>query len=249
MPNDTDLPGFLKGKFKFKTLSNGATDKTKVLCVLCNKEFAYHRSSSSMKYHLNSKHIASSAVSTTPDAAGKLRQTTLTENRRKLSVTTHFIDRNWTLQSFTLTVLKTETQHYSDACAEQFLTVADKWNITEKVTTIGTDSARNMVAAARKLPFDHIQCAEDHYCLPFGQYVTELLGGETYVSCSAVLPAFCHLSLSSSAHKYLATPATTVACERLFSLAGNIVQKKKRASLNSENFTDINVKWLRLKSR
>lgn len=85
MPNDTDLPGFLKGKFKFKTLSNGATDKTKVLCVLCNKEFAYHRSSSSMKYHLNSKHIASSAVSTTPDAAGKLRQTTLTENRRKLS--------------------------------------------------------------------------------------------------------------------------------------------------------------------
>nr|XP_055048150.1 E3 SUMO-protein ligase ZBED1-like [Misgurnus anguillicaudatus] len=388
--DDTNLPGFLNGKFKFKTLSNGDIDKTKVLCVLCNKEFAYHRSSSSMKYHLNSKHIVSSAASTTPDAPGKFRQTTLTENRRKLSksssetltnaiskwiamdcrpvnivedkglmdafriassdtsytlparrtvltrinqlydteklskeeklsqaqyvaltgdhwtsvsnhnylgVTTHFIDCNWTLQSFALTVLKTETRHYSDACAEQFLTVADKWNITEKVTTIGTDSARNMIAAARKLPFDHIPCAAHilqrtiTICLAdsgfvdaltkcckivghfkhspanteelhqqqtaIGQqreqliqdvstrwnssldmitrllrneeavkatlaqqkhklviltaaewdklhklemllepckYVTELLGGETYVSCSVVLPAFCHLN-------------------------------------------------------
>ncbi|GAA6099983.1 zinc finger BED domain-containing protein 1-like [Tachysurus ichikawai] len=26
------------------------------------------------------------------------------------------------------------------------------------------------------------------------KYVTELLGGETYVSCSVVLPAFCHLN-------------------------------------------------------
>lgn len=42
------------------------------------------------------------------------------------------------------------------------------------------------------------------------------------------------VKLSSLARKYLATPATTVPCERLFSPAGNIVQKK-RASLNSEN--------------
>lgn len=32
----------------------------------------------------------------------------------------------------------------------------------------------------------------------------------------------------------LATPASSVPCERLFSLAGNIIQKK-RAALNSEN--------------
>ncbi|XP_047660338.1 myosin heavy chain, skeletal muscle-like isoform X2 [Tachysurus fulvidraco] len=50
-----------------------------------------------------------------------------------------------------------------------------------------------------------------------------------------------HIKLSSSAHKYLAMPATTVPCERLFSLAGSIVQKK-RASLNSENKYEVEQK-------
>lgn len=43
-----------------------------------------------------------------------------------------------------------------------------------------------------------------------------------------------HLQLSALARKYLATPAADVPCERLFSLPGNIVQKK-RATLSSNN--------------
>lgn len=43
-----------------------------------------------------------------------------------------------------------------------------------------------------------------------------------------------HEKLASLAHKYLATPANTVPCERLFSVAGHIVNKK-RSALLSEN--------------
>ncbi|KAI7807507.1 putative zinc finger BED domain-containing protein 1-like [Triplophysa rosa] len=252
---EEELHGLLNGHFKYKRDPNGAIDKTKVICVVCGKEFAYHRSSSSLKYHLNSKHVLASTAVTSPPAAtvSNLRQTTLTEtSRHKLSkstsqsltnaiskwiamdcrpinvvedrglmdafriassdttytppsrgtvlsrinqlydtekkskrdtlaqtkhvaltgdhwtsisnhnylgVTAHVIDCDWKLKSFALTVLKSVTRHYSDACAEQFLTVADDWGVREKVTTVGTDSARNMVAAARKLPFHHMPCA------------------------------------------------------------------------------------------
>jgi hypothetical protein len=38
-----------------------------------------------------------------------------------------------------------------------------------------------------------------------------------------------HPTIARLAMKYLATPATTVPCERLFSLAGNVVNKKRAA--------------------
>ncbi|KAJ8375317.1 hypothetical protein SKAU_G00058970 [Synaphobranchus kaupii] len=84
---------------------------------------------------------------------------TSVSNKNYLGVTAHLIDSEWKLKSFALTVSKTVTRHYADACAEQFNAVTKEWEIENKVTTIGTDSARNMVAAARQLPFEHIPCA------------------------------------------------------------------------------------------
>lgn len=55
-------------------------------------------------------------------------------------------------------VVKTEERHFADACARQFLEVANQWGIADKICTIGTDSAPNMVAAGRILPYDHLPC-------------------------------------------------------------------------------------------
>lgn len=50
---------------------------------------------------------------------------------------------------------KTEEQNYAEACADHFLNVAKQWKNEEKLIILGTDSARNMVTAARLLPFEH----------------------------------------------------------------------------------------------
>ena len=255
----TSLLGPLNSKFIYKKNKYGTVNKKVVICSICRKEFSYHRSCSSLTYHLNAKHVGtSSRVNVTGASQGAsaavstLRQPTLAEfgkqmskattekltnsiakwvaadcrpisvvedeslkeaiqiassdpnfqlpsrttvmkrihqlygdernteeemlagachvalmgdhwtsvsNHNSLGVTAHLIDSEWKRKSFALTLSKTVTRHYADACAEQFNAVTKEWEIENKVTMIGTDSARNMVAAARQLPTEHIPCA------------------------------------------------------------------------------------------
>lgn len=242
---DKDKGGLLGGKFHFKKLADGSFERTKVICTFCKAEFNYHRSNSSLVYHLKAKHpaettglnqatlqecgtrrgritkpvsekltnalanwiakncrpvsiveddglreiirIATGDTSYNLPSRGTVvsRIHTLYEDERArrmnmlelakgvaltgdhwtsvsndnyLGVTAHFTDKEWHLQSFALTVSKTEERHYAEACANHFLGVAKEWKIEEKLTTLGTDSARNMVAAARLLPFEHVPC-------------------------------------------------------------------------------------------
>ncbi|XP_055065255.2 E3 SUMO-protein ligase ZBED1-like [Misgurnus anguillicaudatus] len=83
---------------------------------------------------------------------------TSVNNDNYLGVTVHLIDASWELHSFALGVMKTEERHFAEACARQFLDVANQWGIADKISTIGTDSAPNMVAAGRILPFEHLPC-------------------------------------------------------------------------------------------
>uniref|UniRef100_A0A3Q3NKF3 Uncharacterized protein n=1 Tax=Labrus bergylta TaxID=56723 RepID=A0A3Q3NKF3_9LABR len=250
MEKGTEL---LHGHFHFKVLPDGAVDRAKIICNHCKVEFSYHRSTSSLKYHLNAIHSVDTSKSfnetnsgarlrqTTLDAAcgrsiDKQRQEKLTNaiakwiakacrpisvvegdglrnvlriatndgryeilsrrtitrrihelyekertakettlqrapsvaltgdhwislgNHNYLGVTVHFIDEQWELHSHALTVMKTEEGHFAETCAEHFMQVAQQWNVSNKVTTLSTDSARNMIAAARHLPFEHVPC-------------------------------------------------------------------------------------------
>ena len=74
MEKGTEL---LHGYFHFKVLSDGGVDRTKVICNHCQVEFSYHRSTSSLKYHLNAKHTVDTSKSfNETDSGGRLRQTT-----------------------------------------------------------------------------------------------------------------------------------------------------------------------------
>ena len=66
---------------------------------------------------------------------------TSVSNHNYLGVTAHLAER-----------------HYAEMSAEHFMDVAKQWNIEQKVTTLGTDRARNVIAAARHLPFEHMSC-------------------------------------------------------------------------------------------
>src|SRR4029434_1641933 len=72
-------------------------------------------------------------------------------NDNYLGVTAHLITNEWKLKSFTLTCMKAEEPLCRGMCAQQFQTVASNWAIEDKTTTIGIDSAPNMIAAARLL--------------------------------------------------------------------------------------------------
>src|SRR4029434_5057164 len=71
--------GLLGGKSLFKSKNDGTTDKTKVVCSICQAEFSYHRSSSSLIYRLNAKHPTQSS----PRLDG--RQPTLHDFTRKIT--------------------------------------------------------------------------------------------------------------------------------------------------------------------
>ena len=72
--------GPLDGKFECKKNKDGTLNKQAVICTLCRKEFSFHRSTFSLKYHISAKH-AFVGASSSGASPGDLPQTTLTEGR------------------------------------------------------------------------------------------------------------------------------------------------------------------------
>ena len=57
--------GPLDGEFQFKKNTDGTINKQIVICTHCRKEFRFHRSYSSLKYHLEHKHPGASSSKAT----------------------------------------------------------------------------------------------------------------------------------------------------------------------------------------
>ena len=50
------LVAAVMGSWCLKKNKDGTFNKTKVICTLCGKTLSFHRSNTSLKYHLNAMH-------------------------------------------------------------------------------------------------------------------------------------------------------------------------------------------------
>ncbi|MEQ2293173.1 hypothetical protein AMECASPLE_030545 [Ameca splendens] len=95
MDEHVRVVGPMNGKFTFQKHPDGTIDKSRVICLLYKKEFAYHRSSPSLAYHINAKHPVASAAATVNVSSEDisnlashskgLRQTKLEESTPRMS--------------------------------------------------------------------------------------------------------------------------------------------------------------------
>ena len=74
------------------------------------------------------------------------------------TVTTHFINDNWELQSYVLGTILNKESHSAENIAKDLTNVFALWNIKDKVCWIVTDNAPNIVKACTDLKIPRIAC-------------------------------------------------------------------------------------------
>ena len=75
-----------------------------------------------------------------------------------LTLSGHFIDQDWQMQSCNLATVHVAVQHTADNISELLTKITDEWGITSKVYAVVTDNGANMVAAVHKTCWKHIPC-------------------------------------------------------------------------------------------
>lgn len=79
-------------------------------------------------------------------------------NHKYLWVTAHDFDPDWKPRFHGMNVMETEDRHFANTITENFRQVASMWGITSKVVSLTTDGRPNIIAGARKVPFEHRLC-------------------------------------------------------------------------------------------
>ena len=75
-----------------------------------------------------------------------------------MTVTCHFINELWQMQSIILETFNLCVSHTAENIAAELKRIADEWMIADKVVALVTDNAANVVAAARITGWKHIPC-------------------------------------------------------------------------------------------
>ena len=75
-----------------------------------------------------------------------------------ITVTCHFINDLWELQSHILATYQVVMDHTAENIAAELKKITSEWGISEKISCIVTDNAANMVAAARLTGWRHLPC-------------------------------------------------------------------------------------------
>lgn len=75
-----------------------------------------------------------------------------------ITVTCHFIDKSWQCKSYVLATYQVEESHTAENIAQELKLVASKWNITDKIYAVVSDSAANMKAGVRLTGWRHLAC-------------------------------------------------------------------------------------------
>lgn len=79
-------------------------------------------------------------------------------NDSYMSLTAHFIAKDWKLCSIALSTVHFEKDHTGENIMEELLFICREWSIEQKVKILVSDGAANMQLAGRKLPWYHINC-------------------------------------------------------------------------------------------
>lgn len=100
---------------------------------------------------------------------------TSVSNENYLGVTSHHINEDWELVSNVLGVFNSSTSQTAANIAEELRGICEEWKIIEKLCSVGSDNARNMVNAVGLLPsyVQHLPCFAHTLQLAVGKGIKE----------------------------------------------------------------------------
>lgn len=75
-----------------------------------------------------------------------------------LTVTGHFIDKDWQMQACNLETTHVDVKHTADNISELLTKLSENWGISNKIHAVVTDNGANMVSAVKKCNWKHIPC-------------------------------------------------------------------------------------------